>query len=305
MSSMPAPTNCPLRDLAKYILEHREHCRLGNSPADSSKVTRCLKLNFPGVNCCQLEQLLTSVERELTICPLDDVPDVIVKNWVTRIVVPKFATSFYKTFCVHLRRLIRKRASRRTTESPVSDVDLINQSHHSASSISPDPLLSLQNSSPLPAGFQSLSPSDSSPNSHLSSSSVVHVIDPAKTCVPRGFDILTTSSSSSASSSRPITPRELTPSSAFYLPGQKLPVQMMDLSASNSCSSSNNMNNNINSCSCSTFGGAFSEAPTLDGIRQCMRQFVSERNWEKYHTPRNLAFAMVSFPLVSALFIFP
>ena len=31
---------------------------------------------------------------------------------------------------------------------------------------------------------------------------------------------------------------------------------------------------------------------TIETLRQAMRQFVAEREWEKYHTPKNLAMSL-------------
>ncbi len=33
---------------------------------------------------------------------------------------------------------------------------------------------------------------------------------------------------------------------------------------------------------------------TIETLRQAMRAFVSEREWEKYHTPKNLAMWLAS-----------
>lgn len=32
----------------------------------------------------------------------------------------------------------------------------------------------------------------------------------------------------------------------------------------------------------------FSSEPSIERIRTVLEEFVKERNWEKYHTPRNL-----------------
>ncbi|XP_037078554.1 dCTP pyrophosphatase 1-like [Pollicipes pollicipes] len=37
----------------------------------------------------------------------------------------------------------------------------------------------------------------------------------------------------------------------------------------------------------------FSETPTLEDLRASMNQFATERDWNQYHTPRNLLLAMV------------
>lgn len=37
----------------------------------------------------------------------------------------------------------------------------------------------------------------------------------------------------------------------------------------------------------------FSEEPTLENLRSIQTQFVNERNWEQYQTPRNLLLALV------------
>jgi hypothetical protein len=37
----------------------------------------------------------------------------------------------------------------------------------------------------------------------------------------------------------------------------------------------------------------FSESPNLEELRQSMSKFANERNWEQYHTPRNLVLAMM------------
>jgi len=37
----------------------------------------------------------------------------------------------------------------------------------------------------------------------------------------------------------------------------------------------------------------FSLVPSLEQIRQMQEDFVTERNWEQYHTPRNILLAMV------------
>jgi dCTP diphosphatase len=37
---------------------------------------------------------------------------------------------------------------------------------------------------------------------------------------------------------------------------------------------------------------AFSPSPTLEDLRMSMAEFASERDWDKYHTPRNLIMAM-------------
>jgi NTP pyrophosphatase (non-canonical NTP hydrolase) len=37
----------------------------------------------------------------------------------------------------------------------------------------------------------------------------------------------------------------------------------------------------------------FSEQPTLEGIRQRLEEFARERDWNQFHTPRNLCLALV------------
>ncbi|WAR02092.1 DCTP1-like protein, partial [Mya arenaria] len=37
----------------------------------------------------------------------------------------------------------------------------------------------------------------------------------------------------------------------------------------------------------------FSEKPSLEEIRQKQQEFAQERNWDQYHTPRNLLMALV------------
>lgn len=38
---------------------------------------------------------------------------------------------------------------------------------------------------------------------------------------------------------------------------------------------------------------AFSAAPDLEDLRQQLASFAAEREWDQFHTPRNLALAMV------------
>jgi hypothetical protein len=37
----------------------------------------------------------------------------------------------------------------------------------------------------------------------------------------------------------------------------------------------------------------FSEEPSLETLRKLQRQFANEREWDQYHTPRNLVLALV------------
>jgi hypothetical protein len=37
----------------------------------------------------------------------------------------------------------------------------------------------------------------------------------------------------------------------------------------------------------------FSESPTIEDIRQTMERFAADRDWDKFHTPRNLLLALV------------
>jgi hypothetical protein len=37
----------------------------------------------------------------------------------------------------------------------------------------------------------------------------------------------------------------------------------------------------------------FSSKPSLENIRSDLEQFCKERNWEKYHTPRNLLLGII------------
>ncbi|KAL0482559.1 dCTP diphosphatase [Acrasis kona] len=37
----------------------------------------------------------------------------------------------------------------------------------------------------------------------------------------------------------------------------------------------------------------FSDSPNLEDLRNSMQNFADERDWEQYHTPRNLMLAMV------------
>lgn len=39
----------------------------------------------------------------------------------------------------------------------------------------------------------------------------------------------------------------------------------------------------------------FSSKPSLENIRSELEQFCKERNWEKYHTPRNLLLGIIYF----------
>jgi dCTP diphosphatase len=39
--------------------------------------------------------------------------------------------------------------------------------------------------------------------------------------------------------------------------------------------------------------GAFSPAPTLESLRGQLASFAADRDWDQYHTPRNLALALV------------
>ncbi|XP_013381739.1 dCTP pyrophosphatase 1 [Lingula anatina] len=38
---------------------------------------------------------------------------------------------------------------------------------------------------------------------------------------------------------------------------------------------------------------SFSDKPTLDDIRKVQHEFCKERNWDQFHTPRNILLAMV------------
>jgi len=37
----------------------------------------------------------------------------------------------------------------------------------------------------------------------------------------------------------------------------------------------------------------FSSSPSLEELRLALRGFAAERDWDQFHTPRNLALAMV------------
>jgi len=42
--------------------------------------------------------------------------------------------------------------------------------------------------------------------------------------------------------------------------------------------------------------GIADEAPvTLDTLKQLLAQFAKERDWDRFHSPRNLLLALVSF----------
>lgn len=41
----------------------------------------------------------------------------------------------------------------------------------------------------------------------------------------------------------------------------------------------------------------FSQSPTLEDLRAEQAKFAEERNWNQYHTPRNLLLAMVGEPV--------
>jgi hypothetical protein len=40
-------------------------------------------------------------------------------------------------------------------------------------------------------------------------------------------------------------------------------------------------------------GHSFDASMTLESLRQNLQSFARERDWEQYHTPRNLALALV------------
>jgi hypothetical protein len=41
------------------------------------------------------------------------------------------------------------------------------------------------------------------------------------------------------------------------------------------------------------FGTEFEGSVTLESLRASMSSFAAEREWQQFHTPRNLAFALV------------
>ena len=276
-----------LRDLSAHVLRNRELDKMGFCPADSSKLSCCLRNHFPGVNWFQLEELLRSVETELQNCELKstDVPDTIVKYWIKVLVVPKFSSAFSKTFSVHLRRIVKRRINKLTQQSRLESETYSLDSEASPS----NPLIktnSIRSDIDKRAAFEkdlAISVKDTTCLRNIEAPHVRPQVSlPTSQTAPQ-----------QTAQQQIQNPAQMQNPVQMQNHSQQIPSQSTPQAQYHSLDSHMEYLAKLTKQSPAVLS-KFSCSPSLEDIRTGMEKFVEDRKWSKFHTPRNLALAMVS-----------